>query len=597
MVTPPVKRFWIPLLTSALLVGHFLWLSRYVTCAYASPDADGYFAQARLMAEEHRVSFRPESDLQYVGVHWLEVEDKRFISRYPPGLPAILAATWKVGGRDATFWVNPALCTLTLLFLFLLARPWVGEQLALVAALVFAAHPLANYHAIHADSHTAATFFLVAGLWALDAWSRNPSRPKALGAGALLGIVPTIRPAEGAAALGIAVFLGWMLARKTRGVPFAVLGAALPVGLLLAHNWSQLGSPFLFGYALTNEQQSLSLANFEQNWELYLDTLMGTGGAGLFFAVGLAGLCGMLAQAATRPLGICVLLVISGISFGYSLYYWSGSEGMIARFLLPTMPLFLVPALWFFRLHGARRVARYGLLALVVITLGRNLPDSIERLRSEHEGAARTSEALAWIEENVPAGSILVAERRLQDYLHFTGKWRLADGGVLLGSGGGFGFGGPGGLGRGNLPRGRTLRGVRRQGAGNGRRPGRTSGRPSPMQRGKAEEMRRKYRELPPGERSIVAVNDLLDWAGDGGDVYWIGSRREIQRFDELVAGAEKFERVGEFELSRPPRETREQGRRGLGGALGMLRGWRRDGMASMFHLRPGTREVFKLKR
>ena len=59
----------------ALLLVHFGWLAYYVVPAYASPDADGYFAQAELLAHQGRVTFEAESPVQFIGIHWLEKEN------------------------------------------------------------------------------------------------------------------------------------------------------------------------------------------------------------------------------------------------------------------------------------------------------------------------------------------------------------------------------------------------------------------------------------------------------------------------------------------------------------------------------------------
>lgn len=47
-----VRRNAILLLLIGLLAGHFAWLASYVAPGYASPDAGGYFAQTRTIANQ-----------------------------------------------------------------------------------------------------------------------------------------------------------------------------------------------------------------------------------------------------------------------------------------------------------------------------------------------------------------------------------------------------------------------------------------------------------------------------------------------------------------------------------------------------------------
>ena len=164
---------WAAMALLALLLAHFVWLCGFVAPGYASPDADGYFAQARLIATQGRTRIFPSSPVQYFGIHWLEQSNGQFINRYPFGLPMLLAGACSLFGREPTYYLNPLPATLILLFLLLLCRAWVGERLALAAAAVYAVVPLANQHAVHSDAHTAAAFFLTAGIWALDGWARR----------------------------------------------------------------------------------------------------------------------------------------------------------------------------------------------------------------------------------------------------------------------------------------------------------------------------------------------------------------------------------------------------------------------------------------
>jgi len=521
------REFIVAGLLILLLAGHFYWLTTYVTPAFASPDADGYFAQARLLVTEGRVSFSPESPTQYIGVHWLRTDDGRFICRYPPGFSALLAAAWWVGGRNAAFYVNPILATLTLLAIYLLCRPWIGRALALVAAAVFAATPLANYHAVHCDAHTASTFFLVVGLALLFAWARRPGVWRGLASGLALGILPTIRHAEAIAVVGIVVFLAdrfFALAGRRKTLWFILAGAAIPIGLQLAFNHHQFGAVWKTAYSLTNEQQ-LSWGFFARNWEPFLSALM-SDGVGLFFALGVGGLAAMALHRETRGISGGLSLIILGISAVYASYYFSsGAHRGWLRFLLPTLPLYLLPAFWLVKRLRPEKLATATVVVLSAIHILTGIPDSIERLASEREVADRSNLALHWLDTHVPAGSVIVGDRQLLAQIHFTGKWKLADDNVVFG----------GDIGDG--PAGRGPDGINR------------SGRPSPKQWGKTDDLRRKYGDLAPSERPLETLSDLRAWAQEGQAIYWVGPKRAVASFESATGGAAAFEEIGRIDI------------------------------------------------
>src|SRR5438874_2496136 len=81
-----------------LAAAHFAFLMKYFAPAISTPDANGYFAQARHIAVEHRTWFEVESPLQFIPTHWLSADGQRFYSKYPPGLPLIAAAVRIIAG-------------------------------------------------------------------------------------------------------------------------------------------------------------------------------------------------------------------------------------------------------------------------------------------------------------------------------------------------------------------------------------------------------------------------------------------------------------------------------------------------------------------
>ncbi|HHI68795.1 MAG TPA: hypothetical protein ENJ97_05665, partial [Planctomycetes bacterium] len=419
-----------------LLAGHLAWVLSYFEPACSSPDANGYFLQGRLMAEEGRTWFEPQSPVQYVGIHWLVTPGGKYYSRYPPGFPLLLAGAYKAGGPLAALLVNPLLATLTLLFLFLLCRPWIGTWPALLAAFLFALNPIAARHALHADSHTSVTAFLVAGLWLLDRWSRKPSRWGGFAAGLVLGFVPAIRYAESVAAVGVAAFLLLLLLREKRsprGLGWMLLGAAVPAGALLVRNQLAFGSFLHTGYSLTGEQEGFGWGFFARHWHPYLESLLSTG-AGLFFALGIAGLAGMAASRETRRPAVLLGGVILPVTLVYMAYYWGAGQSAL-RFFLPTLPLYFLLGTWLLLQVSPSKAGLWALGAAALLQAGMFLPAARASLERESRNTAMAARVEAWLEAHVPKGSVVIGERRLQESLDFFGLWKLADRNVLLGAG------------------------------------------------------------------------------------------------------------------------------------------------------------------
>lgn len=518
---------------------HLLWLGQYVVIGYASPDADGYFAQAGMMVREGRTTFEPESPVQYIGMHWIEKPDGLFISRYPAGFPALLAAAWGVFGRETAFWVNPVLASLTVLAVFLLCRRWTGDGPALAAAAVQAASLIVNSHALNSDSHTSTGFFLLAGILALDRWLRDGRIWQAASAGLLLGMVPAIRYAEAVAGVGVALFLWFAWKRPERRMQIAWMAgaAALPLGWTLWRNQIHFGAFWRTAYSLTGES-SLSLRYFLENWPSYVDGLL-TSGAGLFVPLAFLGMASMMRREESRPLGALLAATTVGVTLVYCCYYFN--TGRPDRFLMPIVPLFFLPAIVFLRESAPGRAFPAALLVLASLQGVRAASGTAERMGSQRASAERSAIALAWLENNVPEGSLIVGDRQLNEQIHFAGKWKLADASLLVGSRGRR-FAGPGGPGGAGGPGGRR-----------GRRGG--EDRPSPMQEGKAEALRARYAGLSAKQRSGLAAEDVRAWA-EGAEIYWAGDERDAESASRalgMTAEAGRIEMPGDTREERSP--------------------------------------------
>ena len=531
------RSVWAPRLALvALVAAHFVFLMLFFEPAISQPDANGYFAQARLIVTDARAWFRPDVPLQYVGMHWLRTPDGRFFSRYPPGLPVLLAVPLWLFGPTAALLVNPILASLALVGLYLICREWVDEKWGLVAVAAMALNPVANARALAGDAHTSTAFFLVWGVYLLARWSGSFSLGAGFLAGLALGMIPTIRYPEALFGLAVGAFLLLHARRQKRywlSVAAVGLGAAVPLAALLIHNQLAFGAFWRTGYSLTNEQTGFGWTYFLRNAVPYLQNILGQG-VWVFGALGLVGAVVMCCRRDTWRRGALLLGLIAPLTLLYMAYYWAPMRmaGATMRFLVPTFFVYAVAGAWLLsqiaRHHGLGAWVSAGVV--LALTLAWGLPQSVRFLsRDKHiNGALAKITDVLW--EHVPPGSIVIAHSSVLQHLDFIGRWRLADEAVLAG------------------------RGARR-------RPGRRQqdpDAPSPSQRGKMDADRKRYDMSGRISVSKQTRADLKKWAGED-PVYWLGEPRLIQR---LLPWKHKFSEIARIRLPKAKADPRDSRRR-----------------------------------
>lgn len=532
----------------ALALAHFGWVGSNLSPAIMSPDANGYVVQARLIAEAGRTSFTTLSPVQFVGMHWLETTDGLFHSRYPAGLPLIFAAAWKIGGLGALVWVNPVLASATLVLVFFLARRFTGGWTALLAAVVVATVPVTNQHALDADAHVAATFFLVGGVLALLRFGETRAPAMGLLAGVLLGIVPTVRYPEALVGVTMGAWLLWQVRPIVRVWP-AVLGAALPIGALCAHNAAAYGAFWRTGYALTNEQTGFGIGYFFSHALGYLQALGGQGLA-LFFAFGAAGVAALAVERRTRGAGVLFAGIVTPLVLLYMAYYFGGGgpgAGTGAavgnlRFLVPTFPFFAIAGAWLLgrmadQLGAAGRAALTAVAGLQLIV---GLGASVQMLKQSGASIAAAAGVRKLAEKEISAGAVVIVERQLAESLDAAGKWKLVDESMAGAAGGGLRAGGPMGFaGRGGMPGG----GFPPMGGPGGMAGG--ADQPSPQQVGKNRAQQARYAGLSAADRRTRVWADIATWAGDK-PVFWFA--RSLDVLDNALPDNYDYKSIAEVD-------------------------------------------------
>jgi 4-amino-4-deoxy-L-arabinose transferase-like glycosyltransferase len=474
-----------------LLGLHFLFLAFFFEPAISTPDANGYLAQARLIALEGRSDIAVESPAQYVGDHWMPAGPGRYFGQYPPGLPALLAVVFRLFGPEATLWVIPVMGSLSLLALYLVVRAWVGAAWGLLAAALMALNPFANAHALGADSHTAVCFFLMWGLFGLVQWERTRSAWWAAFSGICMGVIPSIRYPETLFLIAFACFvaLSWRRSDGTRSLVAGVLGASVPILALAVRNQMAFGAFWRTGYSISGEQTGFGIGFFLRYFIPYL-FLMLTIGAGAVFVVGVRGMVVLCQRPETRRRGQFLVALVLPITLLYMSYYWHPGHNSM-RFLLPTSFVYTIAAIHLLQIRTQSDPARGRKLAriLLAVTIVWGLPLSLFELRPLKRDNAALARVSRLLQRYVEPGSILIAQSGLQQHLDFLGGWRLAP-----------------------------------EEAFEGRvRPPRPGGPPSFR-----DDEPRRTEGPAPTERSKTFRQQIARWAGDGYKVYWITTQAAI---------------------------------------------------------------------
>ena len=521
---------------AAILAAYVFFLSRFYAPAIIHPDANGYWAQASLLMETGRTWFKPGSNAQYIGMHWLLTPSGAYISRYPPGLAVLVGLVWKAFGWQASVLVNPVLAALTLVGVFLIVRRLASAAWALAACTLLAMNAPFTVQAVTNISHMPVAFCLVWGIALLLRWSDTGRIGWAFVAGLVLGCIPTIRYADSVIAVGVAAFLlgHWRSTpRIGRHVLAAIAGAVIPVLPLLVRNQLLLGRFWRTGYALTNEQTGFGWDYFKQNAVGYLQALQGSG-LGMMFALGLFGFVWMIATPRRRSLGVMLLLSSTSLILVYMAYYWAmgivgrgpggggpgGPGGGALRFLVPIVPVYVIAGTW--ALSEATRHAGRAVrivLPLLVLAMQATMfgPGLCRELADQHARKEPLVLVTRGLEGVTSRDDVVLAGNMVLQHLDFVRRWKLADPMEVNG-----GYGGPGGMG------GPGMRG----GPGGFGPPGGPMGpdpdAPSPMQAEKREARAHLYTGTL-DERREQFRDDLLAWAG-GKAIYVVGNEAELAR-------------------------------------------------------------------
>jgi hypothetical protein len=511
------------LLAFMLVVAHFIFLTVHFEPAISTPDANSYFAQAKLIAKEGKTYFEPESILQYVGPHWRRTGDNRYYCIHAPGFPVILAVAYRILGPKAALWVNPLMASFSLLGLFLLCRLWVGEGWGLLAAALMAVNPFANEHALFGDSHTATIFFMMWALFFLAQWTKTHLPWRAFGAGLFIGIIPTIRYPElmYLPAIGIFVLFHFQNDKAfRRSLMAGVIGFAIPIGALCIRNQTAYGAFWRTGYTIAYEQTSLFGWDYFMSFSLqYLQRLMSEG-CGLVFGLGLTGIAVLCARRSTRKEGALFAMLVVPITLVY-MSFFSKPDPQSMRYLLPTFYIYTIAGVWFLRLLANNHYcsACSGSVVLLLITIWWGLPQSHRLIQHLKKQNAVLAQVTSILEKRVEPGSILIANEGINQHLDFIGYWRLVDASIL------------------NFPGSKPPQILAPNQAISLKREHRNI------------EARLKYVNLTGEELFDTFAQDVWQWAEKNRKVYWIANEEQINNHKRQLPGGDRLVKIEKIQI------------------------------------------------
>jgi hypothetical protein len=486
-----------------IILIHFLILLFFFRPASSGLDSHGYLKQSRLIATEGRNFEIVESRAQFTGYTWRpDGKGERYDNLWPSGYPAILAASRVMFGAKAVYWVNPIMAALALAAFFLLCREWIGPRWSIVALILFSLNPVFNQHIHYNYSHIAVLFFLMTSLSLIARGLRDERSALWLfAAGTLAGCIPSIRMIE--SLFGLAMFLYIIIKsdahKLRRSIAFAT-GAAFPIIAFLAWNQHSYGAFWKTGYSFFySDVSGMFSVKYLALYSLgYIQKLLGEG-LGFALTPGILGIVFLCARRATWKEGALFAALVIPLSLLQLSYLFHPAPEMM-RFFIPVFPILILAGAWMLKeLVSGRRTQGIALAsALIVLSAIWSLPQAKYSLNNLQFRQNALSGVARMLDENVPRGSVIIADEVVAQHLDALGFWKVADATLL------------------------------------------------------SEDRHSLYGRTPQHKKMAVFEKDVLDWAGDGGRVFWVG-KESVERFYAPYLSASRMTPKAELVIEENP--------------------------------------------
>jgi 4-amino-4-deoxy-L-arabinose transferase-like glycosyltransferase len=431
-------RLWLVfpiLIVLTVMIGYLCW--SYFVPAHAGTDQNGYLTTARLILEEHRLSFIPDNPFQFAGRMMIVTPEGWIYAKYPFGYPLLATIARYFKGPDAMFAVNPLCTAAACFFSFFLFRSVLGNFASLMGVIWMALNPVALVYANEANSHAPTLLCVVIGFWGLLTWWQKGGAWRGFIGGFALGYACTIRYTEFLLVLPILAATVDRAKFKLRELPnhlAALIGWAIPIAALAIVLWVSFGAPWTTGYSFCKEQTGFGLKYLlgpdddkQGNWATLLYQLNHTG-MFLLWPAALAGMLGLFGQ--SKKLAMILALWIVPSTFLYLCYYWAPTGEQTTgylRFFLTIFPGMVLCGLWLLDrgLNISRLTRAVSLGALTVLGAAINIDNISPQLENSLEGRAALWLVGQGVQKNIPKGSVIFADQQLNNYLDELGGWKL----------------------------------------------------------------------------------------------------------------------------------------------------------------------------
>ncbi|HOY62496.1 MAG: hypothetical protein BWY28_02370 [bacterium ADurb.Bin236] len=490
---------------AAVIIAHFIIVATCFRPATSNMDSHGYYKQARLIAEKGRTYEIKESRAQYTGYTWRNSSEERYDNLWPVGFPAILATVRAAFGPEGAYWADPVMAALALAAFYLLCRALIGPGWALAALAVFVLNPLFNQHIQYRYSHIAALLMLMASMAFIEAgWNKKRAFLWLFAAGFFAGYLPSIRLLE--CFLGPPLFL-YVAARALKEKPFwkkpaaFAAGAAVPIAAFCVWNHLTYGAFWRTGYSVFEygEMGIFSIEYLALYSLSYIQKLLGEGGgfALSLGALGIVWLCSRRETWLTGALLAALAIPFTLVQMSFTIHPNPGAT----RYFLSMMPLFTLAAVWMLKDLSGGKAAMGALLAATLIALSAlwGVPQakySLNTLKTRQNALSGIADML---EQNVPRGSVVVADEVVAQHLDVLGYWKVAEATLLV------------------------------------------------------EDRERRYGNMPQNYKIAAFASDLREWAGDGGRIFWVGKDAVERRIGPFLGGGSRLEPVADITFEKNP--------------------------------------------
>lgn len=408
---------------------HFIFLLFFFKPAISTPDAQGYFVQAKIIAQEGKTEIEPESIIQYLGPHWLNSGNNSYYTSFPPGLPVIIAFIYKSLGENASLLINPIMASLSLLGLFFICRLWIGKGWGLFAIALMFVNPTFNEHALYGDSHISVIFFLIWSVFFLAKWIKTNSQKWAFLTGLFIGIIPTIRYPEFlfSIAFGIFIILNFKKLSK-KSIFTGIAGFLIPTIALSIRNQIAFNGFWKTGYGLAQESH-FSFSNIINNVFPYLQKLIFQG-LGLIFVIGIIGIIIMVIKKKLRNRGIFFSLLVIPITILYMSYFWK-PDPQSMRFLLPTFFIYTISTVWLISNIKDKKLVKISIVLLLITVIFWGLPPSLLMMEQQKKNNSILTEITDIVKDKIEPDNIIITYEGISQQLDFVGSWKLTDISIL----------------------------------------------------------------------------------------------------------------------------------------------------------------------